>query len=33
VAFLNLTNQYVGDAIANLLMVEAVLRDKDMSVL
>ena len=31
-AFLRLTNLYVGDAIANLLMVEAVLRDRDFSV-
>ena len=31
-AFLRISNVYVGDALANLLMVEAVLRDKDISV-
>ena len=31
-AFLDLTNVYVGDAICNLLMVEAVLRDLDYSI-
>ena len=32
VAFLRLSNPYVGDAICNLLMVEAVLRDFGYSV-
>ena len=31
-AFLRISNVYVGDAIANLLMIEAVLRDRDYSV-
>ena len=31
VAFLRLSNLYVGDAIANMLMCEAVLRDKGMT--
>ena len=31
-AFLRISNIYVGDAIANLLMVEAVLRDTDQSI-
>ena len=31
-AFLKMTNVYVGDAIANLLMIEAVLRDQDWSI-
>ena len=31
-AFLNITNIYVGDAIANLLMIEAVLRDRGESI-
>lgn len=31
VAFLKLSNPYVGDAICNLLMIEAVLRDRDFS--
>ena len=32
VSFLKLSNIYVGDAVSNLLMVEAILRDKGMSV-
>jgi phosphoacetylglucosamine mutase len=31
-AFLRLSNIYVGDAIANLLMIEAILRDKGMNI-
>ena len=31
VSFLKLSNPYVGDAICNLLMIEAVLRDRDFS--
>ncbi len=31
-AFLRLSNIYVGDAIANLLMIEAILRDKGMTI-
>ena len=31
-AFLRISNVYVGDAIANLLMIEAVLRDRDQSI-
>ena len=31
-AFLNLTNLYVGDAICNMLMCEAAMRDLDMSI-
>ena len=31
-AFLKLSNIYVGDAISNLLMIEAILRDKGMSI-
>ena len=32
VAFLKLSNIYVGDAISNMLMIEAILRDKGMSI-
>ena len=32
VSFLKLSNIYVGDAVSNLLMVEAILRDKGMSI-
>ncbi len=32
VAFLKMSNIYVGDAISNLLMIEAILRDKGMSI-
>ena len=31
-ALLKISNLYVGDAIANLLMIEAVLRDRDLSI-
>ncbi len=31
-AFLKLSNIYVGDAIANLFMIEAILRDKGLSI-
>lgn len=31
-AFLKLSNIYVGDAIANMLMIEAILRDKGMTI-
>ena len=31
-AFLNLSNMTVGDAIANMLMIEAILSDLDMSI-
>lgn len=32
ISFLSLSNMTVGDAIANMLMIEAILRDLDMSV-
>ena len=32
IAFLKLSNIYVGDAICNLLMIEAILKDKGMSI-
>ncbi len=32
VGFLKLSNIYVGDAISNMLMIEAILRDKGMSI-
>jgi phosphoacetylglucosamine mutase len=31
-SFLKLSNIYVGDAIANMLMIEAILRDKGMTI-
>lgn len=32
IAFLKISNIYVGDAIANLLLLEAIMRDKGMSI-
>lgn len=32
VAFLRMSNIYVGDAISNMLMIESILRDKGMSI-